>query len=69
MRIEYDGVNSREAIDAIERGLNQLESVHVEEIGLDMVTVSFDQREAQLEDFERVIGRAGGTVRASNLET
>lgn len=61
--ITYDGVNAHEQIDALERELNALESVQVQQIGIDTVTLTYDQNALDANQIERVIERIGDNVR------
>lgn len=69
LKIRYDGINDGEAITAIQRNLEEMESVEVHEIGINTVDLSFDRDKVQLPDFERVISQAGGQVRNAHQES
>lgn len=69
MRIEYDGIDSREAIDDIQRRLEAMETVEVHTIGLNLVDVSYDEHAVALSAMEQVISENGGSIRETHRQS
>lgn len=63
VRLEYDGIDEREEIDALERSLKAVQSVKLHEIGLNQADISYETNDVEPEAFERIVAEAGGTLR------
>jgi copper chaperone CopZ len=60
--ITYDGVNTHEQIDTLERELNELDGVEVQQVGIDTAVLFYDHNAVDAADIERVIEGVADTV-------
>lgn len=63
VNLVYDGINEQEAIGLLERRLQGLDGVQLEQIGIGEARLDYDQNAVTRKDLEEAVAEAGGSVR------
>jgi copper chaperone CopZ len=69
LTITYDGVNTHEQIDELERELSELDGVSVQQVGIDTAILFYDHHAVEAADIERIVERIGDNVRYMDGKT
>lgn len=69
VRLDVTQINSREGIDQMEQQLKALDTVQIDQLGLNEVHLTYDRTAVSNDDLERAVQEAGGHLERIHPES